>query len=237
MSKSRRQFLTYTSLGLLGTAGACRDKEQKPAALPPGAPPAFGTAPAVGPEVSPSTFAEAEKLVQVQMNNVERNVAAGSWRRTMAAIYERRTGPRKAALEPSLAPLSHWDPVLPGRKAGPERDRFVRSSTDPGPLPANNEDLAFAPLTKLSRWIEGRRVSSEKLTRLYLERLERLNPKLRPRSRNSRSAAEWISSRSRFLMPGPICCVKPGSCRLWILFKPTDSGAGWPRRWPASSPR
>jgi Asp-tRNA(Asn)/Glu-tRNA(Gln) amidotransferase A subunit family amidase len=179
MSKSRRQFISYTSLALLGTAGACRDKEQKTAALPPGAPPAFGTALAVGPEVSPSTFAEAEKLVQVPMSGGERNLAAGSWRRTMAALYERRTGPRKVALEPSVAPWSQWNPVLPGRKVGPERDRFVRGSADPGPLPARDADLAFAPLTKLSRWIEARKVSSERLTRLYLERLERLNPKLR----------------------------------------------------------
>ena len=64
MLKSRRQFLTYTSLGLLGAAAACRSKTQKTADLPPGAPPAFDTAPPVGPEVSPSTFAEAEKLVQ-----------------------------------------------------------------------------------------------------------------------------------------------------------------------------
>ncbi len=141
MSKSRRQFLTYTSMGLLGTAGACRNKEQKPAAMPAGAPPAFGTAPAVGPEVSPSTFAEAEKLVQVPMSSDERDVAAGSWRKTMAALYERRTGPRKVALEPSVAPWSRWNPVLPGRKVGPERDRFVRGSADPGPLPVGNEDL------------------------------------------------------------------------------------------------
>jgi hypothetical protein len=105
MSKSRRQFLARTSLGLLGAAAAGPSKAQKPAEVPPGTPPAFGTAPAVGPEVSPSTFAEAEKLVQVELTGAERAVAAGSWRTTMAALYERRTGPRKVGLEPALAPL------------------------------------------------------------------------------------------------------------------------------------
>src|SRR5882762_11499742 len=42
MSKSRRQFLTQTSLGLLAAASACRGYAQQPADLPPGAPPAFG---------------------------------------------------------------------------------------------------------------------------------------------------------------------------------------------------
>ena len=179
MPKSRRRFLTHASLGLLGAATASRTEAQKPSELPPGAPPAFGTAPAVGPEVSPSTFAEAEKLVQVGLSGSERDMAAGSWRKLMAPLYERRTGPRKVALEPAAAPWSRWDPVLPGQKAGPDRDRFIRTKTDPGPLPRSDEDIAFAPLTQLSRWIEQRKLTSERLTRIYLTRLERFDPKLR----------------------------------------------------------
>ena len=49
----------------------------------------------------------------------------------------------------------------------------------PGPLPANDEDIAFAPLTQLSRWIETRKLTSERLTDIYLDRLERFDPKLR----------------------------------------------------------
>jgi Asp-tRNA(Asn)/Glu-tRNA(Gln) amidotransferase A subunit family amidase len=179
MSKSRRQFLSGASIGLMATASACRKAAQKPADLPPGAPPAFGAAPPVGPEVSPSTFAEAEKLVQVELSAAEREAAAGNWRKAMAPIYERRTGPRKLSLEPSVAPGSRWDPVLPGQNAGPGRDRFIRTKTEPGPLPASDQDLAFAPLTQLSRWIQARKLSSERLTRLYLDRLERFDPKLR----------------------------------------------------------
>jgi Asp-tRNA(Asn)/Glu-tRNA(Gln) amidotransferase A subunit family amidase len=179
MSKSRRQFLARTSLSLLGAAAAGSVQAQKPAELPPGTPPAFGTAPAVGPEVSPTTFAEAEKPMQVELSAAERAVAAGSWRTTMAALYERRTGPRKVALEPALPPYSQWDPVLPGQERGPARDRFVRTKNDPGPLPARDADIAFAPLAQLSRWIEQRKLTSERLTLLYLERLERFNPKLR----------------------------------------------------------
>jgi Asp-tRNA(Asn)/Glu-tRNA(Gln) amidotransferase A subunit family amidase len=180
MAKSRRQFLTSTSLGLLAAATAYRSYAQQPGDLPPGAPPAFGTAPPVGPEVSPSTFAEAEKLVQVQLTANERVMAATSWRRTMAALYERRTGPRKLALESTLAPATQWNPVLPSiaGKAGPERDRFVRSNVDPGPLPARDEEIAFASLTQLSRWIEQHKLTSDRLTRIYLKRIEQFDPKL-----------------------------------------------------------
>src|SRR5271165_1276215 len=159
MSKSRRQFLTNSSLGLLGIAVTSCNHEQKPAELPPGAPPAFATAPPVGPDVSPLTFAEAEKLVQVELNDNERKEAVASWRSGMAPLYERRVGPRKVALEAELAPWSHCEAALPGQPAGPERNLFVRSKTDPGPLPGNDEDIAFAPVTRLSRWIEKRELT------------------------------------------------------------------------------
>jgi Asp-tRNA(Asn)/Glu-tRNA(Gln) amidotransferase A subunit family amidase len=179
MSKSRREFLAETSLAVLGAAAVCRGQQQQQAELPPGAPSTFGTAPAVGPQVSPATFAEAEKLVQIELTGAERAMAAGSWRTTMAYLYERRTGPRKVAFEPTLAPASRWDPMLPGLQAAAERDRFIRTNADPGPLPARDEDIAFASVTQLSRWIEQGKLSSERLTRIYLERIERFNPKLR----------------------------------------------------------
>src|SRR5713101_6200447 len=179
MPKSRREFLTLTSVGLIGAAVTGNSRAQTPSGLPPGAPPAFGAGPAVGPEVSPSTFAEAQKLVQIESTEPERAEAAGSWRANMAALYERRTGPRKVALETTLAPATQWNPVLPGMKAGPERDQCVRSHTDPGQLPADDEDIAFASLVQLSRWIEQRKLSSERLTQIYLKRLEQFDPKLR----------------------------------------------------------
>src|SRR5579859_546601 len=179
MMNTRREFLTNTSLGLLGTALVVNNQQQKPGAPPAGTPPAFGTGPAVGPEVTPATFAEAEKVVQVELSAPDRDMVASSWRGNMAALYERRTGPRKVAVEPEVAPYSHWDPILPGQKRGPERSRFVRSSDDAGELPARDEDIAFASVTQLSRWIEAKKITSERLTSIYLERLEKFNPKLR----------------------------------------------------------
>jgi Asp-tRNA(Asn)/Glu-tRNA(Gln) amidotransferase A subunit family amidase len=177
---TRRQFLIQAPLGLLGAVAACRGNDQAPAsAPPPGAPPTFGTAPAVGPDVSAATFAEAEKLAQVRMTAAERTQAAASWRTSMASMLERRTGPRKVALEPAVAPATRWNPAIAGATTGPERDRFVRTRTDPGPLPATDAEIAFAPVSRLSRWIETRKLTSERLTNIYLERLQRFDPKLR----------------------------------------------------------
>jgi Asp-tRNA(Asn)/Glu-tRNA(Gln) amidotransferase A subunit family amidase len=183
MAKSRRQFLGKAAAGIIATASACGPAGPKtagtPTGTPPaGAPPAFGTSPEVGPAVSPATFAEAEKLMQVQMNPADREIAAGSWRRTLASVYERRTGPKKVSLDASISPATVWTPVLPGQKATAERDRFIRTKADPGSLPASDQEIAFAPVTQLSRWIETRQLTSERLTRLYLDRLTKFDPKL-----------------------------------------------------------
>lgn len=184
MDKERRRFLGRAA-GLVGVAASasmmsCRKPTGETRPAPPaGSPPVFGAAPAVGPEISPATIAEAEKLAQIQFTQKERAQAAGNWRVSMAPLYERRTGPRKVALEPDLAPATRWNPILPGISAGPARDRFVRSRAQAGPLPARDEDIAYAPVSILSRWIEGRALTSERLTRIYLDRLDRFDPKLR----------------------------------------------------------
>ena len=183
MPNSRRRFLSRASAAFAAAAAACRKPAPNPspgsAALPPGAPPAFGTAPDVGPPVSPATFAEAGKLVQFELSESDRGMAAGNWRKSMAPLYERRTGPRKYVPPPEVAPATRWDPVLPGQQPGPARDRFLRTSGPPGPLPAQDRDIAFAPLSRLSRWIESRRLTSERLTQIYLDRLERFDARLR----------------------------------------------------------
>jgi Asp-tRNA(Asn)/Glu-tRNA(Gln) amidotransferase A subunit family amidase len=117
--------------------------------------------------------------MQVSMTDAERQMAATSWRTSMAALVERRVGPRKVQLAATLAPATVWNPDIGGQPTGPTRDKFARSATDPGPLPASDEDIAFAPVTQLSRWIETRKLTSDRLTRIYLDRLTRFNPELR----------------------------------------------------------
>ena len=199
MKKTRREFLTEASLrvaggaivaaGAAGLAGAAETADlkighytgqaplQEPA--PAGAPPAFGTGPAVGPEVFPATFEQAEKLVQFSLTAPERAQAASSWRGNMASLYELRTGPKKLELDASVAPFSRTISTLPGEKAATSIDRFIRSKNDSGPLPTNDADIAYAPVWKLSRWVETRKISSQRLTEIYLKRIEQYDPKLR----------------------------------------------------------
>ena len=182
MPKSRREFLV-SSAALLGASAAnsqAATKHPAHAGSPPSSsPPAFGTAPGVGPEVTAATFAEAEKLMRVRMSPAERVEAAKNWRESMAPNYERRTGPRRVDLEPGLAPYSQWNPVLSGRSSTSRPTEFVVSGRDPGPLPGSDADIAFAPLWKLARWVQSRQLPSQRLTGLYLQRIQTWDPRLK----------------------------------------------------------
>lgn len=186
MSASRRDFITLSSFSVLAAAleaSALECAAQTPASqsqLPLGTPPAFGTSAPVGPEVSADTFAAAEKLVQVEMTAADRAEAAENWRMQMAPLLERRTGPRKIELEPTLSPASQWNPALPGLSSPTQSGNSFTRTPDPGlPLPASDEEIAFSPVHQLGRWIQSRQLTSTRLTEIYLGRLERFNPTLR----------------------------------------------------------
>lgn len=86
MPKSRREFLGTSSAALAAAAVAPKLDAQEKTAPPARQPPAFGTTPAAGPDVSAATFAQAEKLVQVEFGDQQRAQAAQNWRQSKAAL-------------------------------------------------------------------------------------------------------------------------------------------------------
>ena len=184
MGNTRREFLARASAGLIGAVVASEiSVEAAPTGQTPqtpGAPPAFGTAPAAGPPVDVETFRQAEKLVRVDFSESELAEAAGNWRQAMAPLYERRTGPRKLEIGDEVAPATVWNPEMTplGQIDVRPNSGFDPSLIDPGPLPARDEDIAFSTVVQLSGWIRSRKLTSERLTRIYLDRLKRYQPVL-----------------------------------------------------------
>lgn len=183
---SRRRFLAQSALAAL-SASVAQAQSGTPPGTPqtsptPGAPPAFGTAPGTGPTVTPQTFTEAEKLVQVQLTAKDRAEAASNWRNSMAAVLERRTGPRKLALTGTDVPATVWNPMLPlpgtatpGAQLLSESNRTTLSKA---PLPADDTAIAFSTVADLAHWIETKQLTSTRLTQIYLARLKRHDPQL-----------------------------------------------------------
>jgi Asp-tRNA(Asn)/Glu-tRNA(Gln) amidotransferase A subunit family amidase len=126
------------------------------------------------PEITADVLEEAEKLAGLTFSADERELMLRGLRNNRDAYRALRARPIPNEVPPALA----FDPLLPGREApvGPDRMRPTRRADVPDP--SSPAELAFWPITWQSELIRTRRVSSEELTRLYLDRLTRHGPTL-----------------------------------------------------------
>lgn len=116
-----------------------------------------------------ATIAAAENILGVEYTPAERALMLDNLEAQIELARERR----KLVFPNSLPPASRFDPRLPGAVFPTESHELVRSSGEIGPLPEADDDIAFAPVTALSRWIERGDLSSRRLTEIYLARIER----------------------------------------------------------------
>ena len=130
--------------------------------------------PQPSPTITPEEVAAAEKLAGLSFTQPKREMLAKSLAPQLSRFENRRKLPFPAN---DLAPALTFDPRLPGMTFDRAPGVIVRSNDAPN-LPANDEDLAFAPIKHLARWIESKKLTSRRLTALCLGRLRSLNDKL-----------------------------------------------------------
>lgn len=128
-----------------------------------------------GDEPTPETLRHAAKLIDLNLTEQEREQALALVLSRRERYRQRR---RQVDLSNGVGQASPFRAYALGEPKTPAADRMVRSGASGEPLPANDADIAFAPVTQLSRWIESRAITSERLTRIYLDRLKRFGPKL-----------------------------------------------------------
>ncbi len=125
-------------------------------------------------EITAETVAAAERLAAVEYTPAERAQMLGRLDEQVGRCRARR------AFEPAngLGPAVVFDPRLPGVALASNDGGFHPSAQEPPPLPARDEDIAFAPITRLGAWLRRGEITSTRLTELYLERLERIGATL-----------------------------------------------------------
>ena len=117
-------------------------------------------------------IAAAERLMAIDYTPQERAQMVENLEGQIASAMLRR----KVEL-PNTVPMSlRFDPRLPGFRM-PTADGVTPSRTQHA-LPESDEDIAFATLPQLSSWIASGALTSRRLTQIYLDRIERLNPLL-----------------------------------------------------------
>jgi len=129
----------------------------------------------------PLTLADieaAEKLAGLRYTPQERELMLDNLEGQIASARARRAV-RLGNDEPMA---TRFDPRLPQfRMPGPAAPAVFATALETGaddPLPGDDADIAFAPVTRLSAWIRQGRLSSRRLTEIYLARIESLNPDL-----------------------------------------------------------
>jgi Asp-tRNA(Asn)/Glu-tRNA(Gln) amidotransferase A subunit family amidase len=126
--------------------------------------------------VTAQTIAEAEKLIGIEFTLAERDLMLQTIGDQLALIASRRRLPYPSN---TLAPALTFDPRLPGVDYAANQDQFLQAVKQIEPSPTSDEDVAFAPVTKLARWLRQKHLTSVRLTDIYLQRLKRIDPKLK----------------------------------------------------------
>lgn len=165
---SRRDFLASSAALAAGTL-ACQPDSGETSAPESAAPTAQPSA-----DISAATIAEAEKLHAVTYSDEEREQLLQSIGGQVAGVRQLREVPRDLGLQPAIT----FDPRLPGVSYPAQDDRTELSAAEPGPLPEDETDIAYASVREQAHWIRTGRITSRRLTRIYLNRIERLAPDL-----------------------------------------------------------
>lgn len=167
-AQTRRQFMGYfSSVGLASTVlpGVLWAKFQEEKAQ----------------KITQEMIQQAEQVAGLEFTDPERELMVEGVNRALAN-YEKL---RAITLDNSVPPAFQFNPILPGmtfdnapksnnrRPARAQSDRSHRVA-----VPAHLEEVAFWQVTQLSRLIRSRKVSAVELTKMYLERLRRYDPKL-----------------------------------------------------------
>jgi Asp-tRNA(Asn)/Glu-tRNA(Gln) amidotransferase A subunit family amidase len=124
--------------------------------------------------ITPRTIAEAEKIHAVHFDPAQRRELAASVPAQAESVIKLRRVPRPITLQPAI----HFDPRLPGERYPAQESAVRLARADESPLPRDDADIAYAPLTQLSQWLRSGRLTSVRLTEIYLGRIARLAPQL-----------------------------------------------------------
>ncbi len=127
-------------------------------------------------KVTPGMIRQAEWISGLEFSPADRKLMLDGVNDTLKDFAKLRDVP----VDNGIAPALRFDPTPATPPAPGPSAKTVVEMIDSGPAerPAADEDLAFAPVTLLSRLIRDRKISSVELTRFYLDRLRRFDPLL-----------------------------------------------------------
>lgn len=116
----------------------------------------------------------AERLLGIAYTMREREQMAGNLAGQIESARQRRGVP----LANTVPMATRFDPRLPSFCMPAVEGPLRFSSPNGAPVPDDEEDIAYAPVTALSAWIASGALTSRRLTEIYLARIAAIGPKL-----------------------------------------------------------
>ena len=126
-------------------------------------------------QITKEMILNAEKIAGLEFTDQEREMMLDGVNGYVEAFETLHS----ISIENSVPPALQFNPIVPGISLPTEKKRLRMSKIKISTAPANEEELAFLPLTHLSRLIKKRKISSTRLTQLYLSRLKKYDPVLK----------------------------------------------------------
>ncbi len=127
--------------------------------------------------ISPELIAAAEQLAGLCFTDAERELMRNGLNKLVVNYAQMRSVALANDVPPAL--LFSPQPALGAAPSSGESRAPFAADAPASSVPADLEQLAFAPVTQLAALIRTRQVSSIDLTEMYLRRLKRYNPALR----------------------------------------------------------
>jgi Asp-tRNA(Asn)/Glu-tRNA(Gln) amidotransferase A subunit family amidase len=117
----------------------------------------------------------AEKIAGLEFTPAQRDLLVDS----VNTMHDRIIRLRQIPLPNSVGTCLNFSPVVPGMKFDMTRRPMRMSKPPVVKRPANLEDVAFWPVTRLAQLLRTKQVSSVELTNMYIARLKRYDPTLK----------------------------------------------------------
>jgi Asp-tRNA(Asn)/Glu-tRNA(Gln) amidotransferase A subunit family amidase len=144
------------------------------AAVATGALAAPATTSTTEPSISIDDMAAADRVEARVFSDEDRKLMQGA----MATYRERLKGLRNRKIPPTIEPAVHFDPRMLGTPVPSGSSSCSTSSIELPAYDGHIESLAFTTVLKLSHLLQAGKISSESLTRMCLDRLKRIGPRL-----------------------------------------------------------
>lgn len=119
-------------------------------------------------DVRPQDVAPAERVLGVKYTPEERALLFDKLENMLDRVRSRRA---EVTLDNDDPPALFFNPRLKSERYHVQENRVSLGTTDFGPAPASEEDIAFAPLAAQSHWLRTRQLTSSRLTDIYLRRI------------------------------------------------------------------